>query len=91
MTDEPADPSDAPSDDTAPDDQFDELRDAAGAVVDSLKRLIEATERVIEQPGAFAGAVENGKSVVEAFLGGFASQTEPSSPNAERGEGPEES
>lgn len=77
--------------DDAPDDRFDELRDAAGAVVDSLKRLIEATERVIEQPGAFAGAVENGKSVVEAFLGGFASQSGSPPTNAEHDKGPAES
>ncbi|MDW3218543.1 MAG: hypothetical protein R8F63_07990 [Acidimicrobiales bacterium] len=73
------------------DDQFDELREAAGAVVDSLKRLIEATERVIEQPGAFAGAVESGRSVVEAFLGGFASQADPDGATAEGDQGPTES
>jgi hypothetical protein len=35
------------------DDTFDEIREAAGAVVASLKWLLEAAERVVEDPAAF--------------------------------------
>ena len=63
-----------------PDDaRFDEVREAAGAVIASLKQLIEATERVVEDPSTFASAVDGGRSVVEAFLGGFAAQAHPES------------
>lgn len=66
------------SDATEPaDDTFDEIREAAGAVVSSLKRLIDATERVIEDPAAFSQAVDGGRSVVEAFLGGFMAEASP--------------
>jgi hypothetical protein len=58
---------------SAPDDDtFDEVREAANAVIASLKWLIDATERVVQDPAAFAQAVDGGKSVVEAFVGGFA-------------------
>jgi hypothetical protein len=72
------------------DDTFDEVRQAAGAVIASLKWLAEATERVVEDPAAFSQIVESGRSVVEAFAGGFAAQAKPSadddeSPNAEGG------
>ena len=82
------------SHDAAPDeasDSFAEVREAAGAVVASLKWLIDATERVVEDPEAFGRAVDGGRSVVEAFLGGFAAQMEPDdATTAERGEsGPE--
>lgn len=56
------------------DDSFDEIREAAGAVVSSLKRLIDATERVIADPEAFSQAVDGGRTVVEAFIGGFTAQ-----------------
>ena len=55
----------------ADDDTFDELRQAAGAVVASLKWLIDATERVIEDPAAFSQVVDSGRGVVEAFTSGF--------------------
>ena len=71
MTDHDADP--------APSDSFDELRDAAGAVVASLKKLVEATERVVEDPEAFSRIVDSGRSVVEAFADGFAAQAAPRS------------
>lgn len=77
---------------TPPDDSvFDDVREAAGEVVSSLKRLIDATERVVEDPEAFAGIVEGGRSVVEAFLGGFSAQAggetgADSEPNAESDE-----
>ena len=58
---------------SAPDDDtFDEVREATNAVIASLKWLIDATERVVQDPAAFAQAVDGGKSVVEAFVGGFA-------------------
>ena len=67
MTDAP-DPEAASA---ADDDHLDEIRQAAGAVVASLKWLVEATERVIDDPGAFSQAVESGKGVVQAFVAGF--------------------
>lgn len=51
----------------------DDLRAAAGEVVASLKKLIDATERVIADPDTFAGVVDNGRTVVSAFLEGFTS------------------
>jgi hypothetical protein len=74
---------------------FDEVRVAAGAVVASLKQLIEATERVVADPAAFASAVDGGRSVVEAFVGGFVEAGDSgedsgaSSPSAPAGEGDE--
>jgi hypothetical protein len=65
------------------DDALEEIRQAAGAVVASLKWLVEATERVVDKPEAFSQAVDSGKSVVEAFLGGFADQSSPASENTE--------
>lgn len=71
-------PAEPPSDSTGPDQTeagadatFDEVREAAGAVIASLKQLIEATERVVADPGAFASAVEGGRSIVDAFVSGF--------------------
>jgi hypothetical protein len=65
------------ADDAAVDeDAFDELREAAGAVVASLKWLIDATERVIEDPAAFSQVVDSGRSVVEAFTSGFLHETD---------------
>ena len=58
-------------------DPFDEVREAAGAVIASLKRLVEATEAVVEDPAAFAQIVDSGRSVFEAFVGGFAAQADP--------------
>lgn len=73
-------------------DSFGEVREAAGAVVASLKWLIDATERVVEDPEAFGRAVDGGRSVVEAFLGGFAAQVDPDdATTAESGEGRPES
>ena len=71
------DPGDGPETGAADDDTFDEVRQAAGAVVASLKWLVEATERVIEDPSAFAQIVESGRSVVDAFTDGFATQAKP--------------
>ena len=73
-------------------DTFDEVREAAGAVVASLKWLIDATERVIEDPAAFSQVVESGRSVVEAFTGGFLHDTdagETSTGSGEAGPGPD--
>ncbi len=53
------------------DDPFDEIRAAAGAVVVSLRQLLEAAERVVEDPAAFDSVISTGKSVVEAFTTGF--------------------
>lgn len=62
---------------TADDAAFAEVREAAGAVISSLKQLIEATERVVADPAAFASAVDGGRSIVEAFIGGFTAQADP--------------
>lgn len=60
-----------PSDDPAADDPvFDDVREAATDVIASLKKLIEATERVVQDPQAFARVVDGGRSVVEAFVSG---------------------
>ena len=83
-----------PADDTAPfddlgpgDDTFDEVRQAAGAVVASLKWLIDATERVIEDPAAFSQVIDSGRSVVEAFTSGFLQDHEAgTTPSAGSGE-----
>lgn len=56
---------------------FDEVREAAGAVIASLKQLIDATERVVSDPAAFASAVDGGRSIVDAFVGGFTAQADP--------------
>jgi hypothetical protein len=71
------------------DDTFDEIREAAGAVVASLKWLLEAAERVVEDPAAFSTAVTNGKSVIEAFTSGFATQADSSAANTDGGSTPE--
>ncbi len=52
-------------------DHLEEIRQAAGAVVASLKWLLEAAERVVDDPEAFAHVAASGRSVVEAFVGGF--------------------
>lgn len=51
--------------------RFDEVREAAEAVLASLKWLIEATERVIEDPEALASVAATGRSFVDAFTRGF--------------------
>ena len=61
-----------PSDDAA----FDEVREAATDVVAALKKLIEATERVVQDPETFAQVIDGGRSVVEAFVGGLAGQAD---------------
>lgn len=63
-------------------DRFAEVREAAGAVVSSLKWLLEATERVVEDPAAFAEVAARGRSVVEAFTEGFRSQADPDEESA---------
>lgn len=57
--------------DSLDDDHLEEVRQAAGAVVASLKWLVEATERVIDDPDAFSQVVDSGRGVVDSFLGGF--------------------
>lgn len=51
--------------------RFDEVREAAEAVLASLKWLVEATERVIEDPEAMAAVAATGRSFVDAFTKGF--------------------
>lgn len=53
------------------DDGLGELRDAAGAVLASLKWLIDAAERVVEDPETFDRVVASGRGLVEAFTSGF--------------------
>ncbi len=52
-------------------DHLEEIRQAACSVVASLKWLLEAAEQVIDDPEAFAEVAASGRSVVEAFVGGF--------------------
>lgn len=58
-------------------DHLEEVRQAAGSVVASLKWLLEATERVVDDPDAFAHVAASGRSVIEAFVGGFTASPEP--------------
>ncbi len=51
--------------------RFDEVREAAEAVLASLKWLVEATERVVEDPEAMAAVAATGRSFVDAFTKGF--------------------
>jgi len=63
---------------------LDEVREAAGAVIGSLKRLLEATERVVADPASFDQAVAGGKGLLDAFTSGFV--TESNRPSASAGE-----
>jgi hypothetical protein len=77
-------------------DAFDELREAAGAVIAALKQFVEASERVVEDPDAFSTLVGRGRSIVDAFAGGFAAQADPQSEGgtdttAQGGDSPPES
>ena len=58
---------------SAADDEgrFDEVREAAEAVLASLKWLIEATGRVIEDPEAPAAVAAAGRSFVDTLTRGF--------------------
>jgi len=72
--------SDASDERPASEDPFAEIRAAAGAVIVSLRHLLEATERVVEDPDAFDSMVSTGKSVFEAFTAGFIHDQPGSSP-----------
>ncbi len=67
-----------PDDDRLDHDYLEEVRQAAGSVVASLKWLLEATERVVDDPEAFTHVVAGGRSMVEAFVGGLTATPEPS-------------
>ena len=62
--------------------RFDEVREAAEAVLASLKWLVEAVERAIEYPEALATAAASGRSFVDAFARGFRFNERPDSPDA---------
>ncbi len=62
------------------DDPLSDVRAAAGAVVDSLRQLVVAAERLVEDPDVFGEMVASGKSVVEAFAAGFVDRPPPSDP-----------
>jgi len=66
---EPKDPRAAHS------EPLDEVREAAGAVIGSLKRLLEATEKVVADPASFDQAVSSGKGLLDAFTSGFANES----------------
>ena len=70
-------------------DALEDARQAAAEVVSSLKRFLEAAERVVADPEAFSQITASGRSVVEAFIGGFTSGAEPSpdEPEPDDGEG----
>ncbi len=69
------------ADEQAEGEALDEVREAAGAVLVSLKRLLDAAERAIEDPGSFDRMVSSGRGLVEAFTAGLAS--EPSGPHGD--------
>jgi len=87
-----ADECDRPEPESAPPDEteavvaepLEEVREAAGAVIGSLKRLLEATERVVADPASFDQAVAGGKGLLDAFTSGFV--TESNRPGASAGE-----
>jgi len=54
---------------------LDEVREAAGAVIGSLKRLLEATEKVVADPTSFDQAVAGGKGLLDAFTNGFVTES----------------
>jgi len=54
---------------------LDEVREAAGAVIGSLKRLLEATEKVVADPTSFDQAVAGGKGLLDAFTSGFVTES----------------
>ena len=56
---------------------LEEVRVAAGAVLDALRQLIDAAERVVEDPEAFTEAVDGGRAFVEGFVGGFVAEATP--------------
>lgn len=68
---------------------LEEVREAAGAVIGSLKRLLEATEKVVADPASFDQAVAGGKSLIDAFTNGFV--TDSSRPDAPSGEAEKDS
>lgn len=69
------------------DDPFDEVRAAAGDVIGSLRRFVDAAEQVIEDPEAFGRLVAGGKGLIEAFTDGFAgSGSEVDEPDPPEGE-----
>ncbi len=80
MTD-PSPNGDESEDSPEESDPFEEIRAAAGAVVVSLRQLLEATERVVEDPAAFDSVISTGKSVVEAFTSGFIDDDRGSAPS----------
>lgn len=77
-----ADPGDATA------EAMDEVREAAGAVLASLKRLVDAAERVVADPHAFDAIVAGGRGIVEAFTEGFADDPTPAATDGE-GEDPQ--
>ena len=76
------------------DDPLVELRYAAGAVLASLKSLIDAAEKEVEDPHAFDRVVSTGRGIVVAFTGGFADTADPDEsvpdPTTAGGEGVDE-
>ena len=69
----------SPPDDAA----FDEVREAATDVVAALKKLLEATERVVQDPESFAQVVDGGRGVVEAFVDGLTGRSHDEEPGHE--------
>lgn len=52
-------------------DPIEDVREAASEVIGSLKRLIEATEKVVADPASFDQVVSGGRSIIDAFTSGF--------------------
>ncbi len=53
---------------------LDEVRQAASEVVGSLKKLLEAAEKVVADPAAFDQVVAGGKGLFDAFTSGYSEQ-----------------
>ncbi len=52
-------------------DPLAEVREAAGAVIASLKWFIDAAEQAVADPESFDRVVSGGKSFIDAFAAGF--------------------
>ncbi len=63
-----------PDDPVPTESALDDVREAAGAVLAALRQLIDAAERIVEDPDAFTEAVAGGRAFVEGFVGGFAAE-----------------
>ena len=63
------------------DDPLDEVRQAASAVLASLRDFVVAAEHVVADRESFVRWVEGGREAVESFMAGFAEGLHPDGPD----------